>query len=332
MGGTPAVPASHLIGLGKIGRPARNERRRREVLLCQLLMPTAKRKELDLSAFPPGSVSEFSTLICLACTFDIFTAQLGLAPRTAYSEIRKYSPTVAELTASKAVPPFFDSEETRPHCPYCNAAKRWHARFDTFCIEGGKTTDAARRQLIKSLPKKDNQVEVIEVKSDKRTVFFDWLDTLLGNLDLDDESWLLETARAYLARLDPKTDWAEVFSGVRTIRRSQRLETGWERGGSRLFLSPAVYSEVVIVQYLVSRSHVHGGRTLDGRLTLQDLIRRLRYGGYLEAKEIAPGDQFEIFEQLIEKLAGGSGNVKRYYIVDRRDFLEKVKTVYAHYS
>ena len=313
-------------------RPARNERRRRELVVYLLPMPTAKKKPLDLSHFPPGSVTEFSTLVCLACTFDIFTTQLGRAPRTAYSEIRKYSPTVAELTASKAVPPFFDSEETRPHCPYCNAAKRWHARFDTFCIEGGKTTDAARRQLIKSLPKKDNQVEVIEVKSDKRTVFFDWLDTLLGNLDLDDETWLLETARAYLARLEPKTDWEEVFSGLRTIRRSQRLETGWEKDGSRLFLAPAVYSEVVIIQYLVSRSHVHGGRTLDGRLTLQDLIRRLRYGGYLEAKEIAAGDQFEILEQLMEKLAGGLGKVKLYYIVDRRDFLEKVKSVYARYS
>ncbi|MGH9871339.1 MAG: hypothetical protein ACRD9S_02600 [Pyrinomonadaceae bacterium] len=296
-------------------------------------MPAAKkRRELDLSAFPPGSLTEFTTLVCLACTFDIFTTQLGLAPRTAYSEIRKYSPTVAELTAAKAVPPFFDSEETRPHCPYCNAAKRWHARFDTIRIEGGKNTDAARRQLIKSLPKTDNQVEVIEVKSDKRTVFFAWLDTLLGNVDLDDDAWLLETARAYLARLEPKTDWAEIFAGLRAIRRSQRLDSGWEREGSRLFLAPAIYSEVVIIQYLVSRSHVHGGRTLDGRLTLQDLIRRLRYGGYLEAKEIMPGDQFEILEQLMEKLAGGSGNVKLYYIVDRRDFLEKVKTVYARYA
>ena len=295
-------------------------------------MPTAKKKPLDLSAFPPGSVTEYSTLVCLACTFDIFTNQLGLAPRTAYSEIKKYSPTVAELTAPKALPPFFDSEEKHPHCPYCQAAKRWHARFDTTRIEGGKTTDAARRQLLKSLPKKDNQVEVIEVKSDKRTVFFDWLDTLRGKVDLDDETWLLETARAYLARLEPKTDWAEIFTGLRAIRRSQRLVAGWEKDGSRLFLAPDVHSEVVIVQYLVSRSHVHGGRTLEGRLTLQDLIRHLRYGGYLEAQEILPGDQFEILEQLLEKLSGGSGNVKLYYFVDRRDFLEKVKSVYARYA
>lgn len=296
-------------------------------------MASAKKKrELDLSAFPPGSVTEYSTLVCLACTFDIFTRQLGMAPRTAYSEIKKYSPTIAELTAPKAVRPFFDSEEKHPHCPHCNAAKRWHARLDTYRIEGGKATDPARRKMIKSLPKKDEQFQTIEIKSDKRTIFFDWLGTLGHNLDMDDDAWLMETTRAHLMRLEPKTDWTEVFAGLRAVRRSQRLPQGWEKEGARLFLAPVVYGEVLIVQYLVSRSHVHGGRTLEGRLTLQELIRRLRYSGYLDAKEISPGDQFEILEQLIEKLSGGGGKLTLYHIVDRRDFLEKVKSVYAHYA
>jgi hypothetical protein len=284
-----------------------------------------------LAGFPPGSVTEYSTLVCLACTFEIFTTQLGLAPRTAYSEIKKYSPTVAELTAPQATPPFFDSEEKNPHCPYCNAAKRWHARLDTFRIDGGKASDGARRKLIKGLPQKDSQYQVIEAKTDKRSVFFNWLDTLDQNLELD-EAWLLGTTRAYLARLEPKTDWAEVFDGLRAVRRSNRLSEGWERDGVRLFLAPAIYNEILIVQYLVSRSHVHGGRTLEGRLTLQDLIRRLRHGGYLDAKEISQGDQFEIFEKLIETLSGGAGNVTVYHIVDRTDFLEKVKSVYARYA
>lgn len=296
-------------------------------------MSTVKKKrELDLSAFPPGTVTEYSTLVCLACTFDIFTTQLGLAPRTAYSEIKKYAPTVAELTAPKASPPFFDSEEKNPHCPYCNAAKRWHARLDTFRIDGGKATDALRRKLVKSLPQKDDRFQVIESKSDKRTNFFDWLDTLDRHVDLDDNVWLIETTRAYLERLEPKVDWAEVFTALRSVRRSQRLKEGWEKDGSRLFLAPSVYNEALIVQYLVSRSHVHGGRTFEGRLTLQDLIRRLRYGGYLDAKGISQTDQFEIFEALIETLAGGAGNVKLYHIVDRSDFLEKVKSVYARYA
>ncbi len=116
------------------------------------------------------------------------------------------------------------------------------------------------------------------------------------------------------------------------VRRSQRLPEGWEKEGSRLFLSPLIYSDALLVQYLLSRSHVHGGRTLEGRLTLQELIRRLRYNGYLQANEISSGDQFEILDQLIEKLSGGATKVKLYYIVDRRDFLEKVKSVYARYA
>jgi hypothetical protein len=293
---------------------------------------STKKRDLDFSEFPPGSVTEFSTLVCLACTFDIFTAQLDLAPRTAYSEIRKYTPTIAELTAPQAARPFFDSEEKNPHCPYCNAAKRWHARIETFSIEGGKATDALRRQLVKRLPQKDNQFQVIETKTDKRTIFFDWLDTLDRHLDLEDDAWLLETTRAYLGRLEPKTDWADVFSGLRTIRRSQRLDHGWEKEGARLFLAPTIYSEALIIQYLVSRSHIHGGRTFEGRLTLQELIRRLRYSGYLNAIGITQGDQFEVLEQMIEKLSGGSGNAKLYHVVDRREFLEKVKSVYAKYA
>jgi len=295
-------------------------------------MPTAKKKPLDLSAFPPGSVTEYSTLVCLACTFEIFTTQLGLAPRTAYSEIKKYTPTIAELTAPQALPPFFDSEERHPHCPYCKAAKRWHARFDTTRIEGEKANDAARRKLIKTLPPKDGQFQIIEVKSDKRAAFFEWLATLNHNLELDDDDWLLESTRAWLGRREPKTDWPVIFEGVASIRRSQRIAEGWERDGRRLFLAPLLYSEVLVVQYLVSRSHVQGGRTLEGRLTLQELLRRLRYGGYLEQQGIAAGDQFEILEQVIEKLSGGPGKVKLYYLVDRRDFLEKVKSVYASYA
>jgi hypothetical protein len=293
---------------------------------------TTKKRELDFSDFPPGTVTEYTTLVCLACIFDIFTKQLGLAPRTAYSEVKRHSPSVQELTAPQAMRPYFDSEEKNPHCPYCNAAKRWHARFDTYRIEGGKTTDAARRALLKKLPKAEDQFQVIETKSDRRTLLFEWLDTLGRNLDLEDDRWLIEATRAYLERTEPKTDWAEVFEGLRAVRRSQRLEEGWERDGDRLFLAPALYNDVLFVQYLVSRSHKYGGRTFEGRLTLMELVRRLRYSGHLDAQGITERDQFEVFEKMVEHLTGGEGAVKLYHVVDRRDFLEKVKTVYARYA
>jgi hypothetical protein len=355
-------------------------------------MATTPKRELNLKDFPPGTITEYTTLVCLACIFDIFTKQLGLAARTAFSEIKRYSPTIEELTSRQTMRPYFDSEEKHPHCPYCGKAKRWLARFDTYCIEGGKTTDAARRALIKKLPKADEQFLVIEKKSDSRAVFFEWLDTLGRNLDFNDDTWLGDATRMYLERREPKTNWEEIFDELRAVRRSSRLTEGWERDGARLFLAPSLYSEALLIQYLVSRSHAHGGLTLEGRLTLMELIRRLRYSGYLDQIGVTERDSGEVFERVIDQLAstqdwsrvrtptsrgsdrvaavkkkvriGSSSDrvvrsskssrksaksrknkatppepeeiitepVKLHYLIDRRDFLEKVKTVYASYA
>src|SRR5437660_4466273 len=352
-------------------------------------MPASKKqREIDLSEFPSGSVTEYTTLVCLACIFDIFTKQLGLAARTAFSEIKRHTPTAEELTSRSAMRPYFDSDEKNPHCPYCGSAKRWLARFDTYCVEGGKPTDAPRRALVKKLPKAGEQFVVLEKKSDSRAVFFEWLDTLGRSLDLEAESWLVEATQMYLERREPKTNWNEVFEGLRAVRRSSRLAEGWERDGDRLFLAPNLYSEALLIQYLVSRSHAHGGLTTDGRLTLMDLIRRLRYYGYLDRPAITEREPGEVFEKLIDHLAStqdwsrvravsdrvrgistGSGSgglgrrkkstkkatkksskahkgktaqpepetivteaVKLHYLIDRRDFLEKVKSVYASYA
>jgi len=288
-------------------------------------------KELDFTSFPPGTVTEYTTLVCLACIFDIFTKQIGLAPRSAYSEIKRYCPTVDELTSRTAVRPFFDSDEKHPRCPYCNAAKRWHARLDTYAIEGGKTTDAPRRKLVKSVEKKKDQFAVIEVKSDRRSAFFDWLDTLRISLDLNEQAWLLDATKAYLERKEPKQNWSEIFEGLQTVRPSSRLAEGGQRDSARLFLATPLYNECLLVQYLVSRSHEHGGRTLEGRLTLLELIRRMRNSGYLAAHSISTTDQFEIFEQLLDEVAG-SGQLKVYHLVDRREFIDRVKSVYASYA
>jgi hypothetical protein len=291
-----------------------------------------KKLELDFSDFPPGTVNAYTRLVCLACIFDLFTKQLGLAPRTAYSEIKRHAPTADDLTALEPHRPYFDSAEKHPRCPYCDAAKRWHARLDTFRIESGKSADAPRRALVKSLPKFEEQFTLIETRSTKRDIFFAWLDALGRQLDFTDDAWLIETARAMLERKEPKTDWSEIFPRVRAVRRSQRLAEGWEQEGTRLYLSPPLYADALLIQYLVSRSQAHGGITFEGRLTLVELVRRLRYSGQLEAQGITERDQFEVLEKLIEKLTGGTTPAKLYFLVDRRDFLDKVKTVYSHYA
>src|SRR5918911_2337291 len=133
----------------------------------------APRDVLDFGEFPKGSVTRQEVTLCLSCIFKLFTNQLGLAPRTAYNEIRRYAPTVGELTSREPQRPFFKpSEEKHPRCPYCEAPKRWHARLSVYRVEGGKASDAARRALVKRLPTKDEQFVVGEEKKTSKQLFF----------------------------------------------------------------------------------------------------------------------------------------------------------------
>lgn len=283
----------------------------------------------DFGAFPAGAVTKHSTTLCLGCIFRLFTQQLGLAPRTAHAEIRRYAPSVEELTAREPERPFFKpSAEKNSRCPYCDATRRWHARVDTYRVEGGKAADAARRALVKGLATRDEQFQVHEVKKLAREVFFEWLERLGQELDFeDDRAWMSAAARAYLERRAPKADWAAEFAGLGQVRRSRRLEEGWERERERLYLAPPLYNDVLLVQYLVSRSHRHGGRTFEGRLTLPELVRRMRFSGHLDAQGITDRDQFDVLEKLVEQLTGGDAPAKLHFIVDRRDLLDKVKDI-----
>jgi hypothetical protein len=289
------------------------------------------RDVLDFAEFPAGSVSRQDVKLCLACIFRLFTNQLGLAPRTAYDEIRRYSPTVEELTAREPQRPFFKTtDEKNAHCPYCDAARRWHAPVSVYRVEGVKAADSARRALVKILPTKDGRFQIDEQRKTSKQVFFEWLERLGQELDFADEgAWLRDAARGYLQRREPKTDWAAVFEGARAVRRSQRLAEGFERDGARLFLAPALCNDVLLVQYLVSRSQAHGGVTSEGRLTLFEFVRRLRHGGGLDAHGINERDHFEVLEQLVERLTGGDAPVKLHFITDRRALLERAKEVYS---
>jgi len=288
--------------------------------------------ELNLEHLPKGYLRHYRRSVCLACIFGIYTKQLKLTPRTAYSEAKRYEPTIAELTGSPPTRPFFPLEPGNPRCPYCASAKRSHATFDTWRVEGGSATDAARRALVKSLPKTGDPFQVLERKTTRREAFFGWLDGLGRKLDLDGDEWLMEVAREYLERREPSGKWAAVFRDIRGIRPSGRLENGWASEDGRLYLVPRVYNEILVAQYLVSRSHKHGGGTFQGRLTLLELVRRLRHVGYFRQAGILEEDPFELLEKLIDHLSGGEQPVKLHYIVDRRDFLAKLKSVYSRYG
>src|SRR5580698_829803 len=177
---------------------------------------------VDLSAFPPESVTWTERSLCVACVWQIFTRAMNLAPKTALSEIKRYTPSFDELTSAEAARPFFAAQDKQP-CPYCGSPAKWHARIETHRIESGKATDALRRSLVKSLPSSDGQFVVLEQKATQQHAFFEWLEKISANLDLNDPAWLRDVSLHYLSRKEPKVNWPVEFAGVHSIRRSRRL-------------------------------------------------------------------------------------------------------------
>ena len=281
---------------------------------------TPQALELDLAGFPAESVLTQRLGLCLACAMQVLTRHMGLSTDRARSEIRRYTPTLDELSAGAPARPYFAwpaAECPYDECPYCGAAPRWHARLGIVRIEGGKTTDVPRRALLKKIGESAN-FTVIEEKSTEREALYQWLAKTSASLDMESRGWLLEAARHWLGRRLPKEDWTAIFRQIRSVRRSRRLEEGFEAEAQTLYLAPVLFDEVLLIQYLLSRSHKAGGRTFEGRLTLLDLFHRLRGGGYLRRMGIAAGNPSEALEQLVEVL-GGEGRVKFHYIADRRD-------------
>ena len=280
---------------------------------------------LDLSKFPAESVTQMERGICLACVWEVFTRHLKLAPKTALVEIKRYTPSLDELNGSALARPYVPAQSSKEPCPYCAAASKWIARLPIYRIESGKATDALRRELVKSLSKKDDAFVVLEQKATQQHAFFEWLELISKQQDLDDPAWIREVSRHYLSRVAPKVDWLTEFNHAHSIRRSRKLEEGWEVDNGRLFLAPMLFDELLLVQYLVSRSHLAGGLTFEGRYTLPELFHRLRNSGYLRGVGVQANNPGDALEQLLTHLSGGEASLRFYYIIDRRELLEGAK-------
>src|SRR5216684_3287877 len=148
----------------KAARPARPKKSPSRKRTSATPKSANKIQPLDLSAFPPESITVLEKWICLACVSDVFTRHLDLAPRTAHLEIKRYTPSIPELYAETTARPWFDHHTAQEPCPYCGSAPTWHTRIFVYRIESGKATDALRRDLVKSLPQSDNQFAVLEEK------------------------------------------------------------------------------------------------------------------------------------------------------------------------
>ncbi|MEW6212444.1 MAG: hypothetical protein AB1631_29230 [Acidobacteriota bacterium] len=286
-----------------------------------------KKIEITFDSLPSSALSTATLTICLKCAFDFFTKQLGIAPRTAYIELKKHTPEETDFSgASTARPHFFEDEKTR--CPYCNAARVWFARFRATRIDSYPSFEKERKKLWTALKRQPNRFVLSNPERTGMQIFSEWLERLNRKTDFASEDWMLQIAIEEVKRAEPSQVWDEIMlEGINRVQLSRHIEGSWHYEDHRLFVSSALYGDILIIQHLLSRSHQHGGTTFEGRLTLQELMGRLRKIGYHEAKGLEAREHYEAFEQAVTKLVA-SGPTAVYYAVDRSDYLEKLKTIY----
>jgi hypothetical protein len=287
-----------------------------------------KKPEISFDSIPNSAISETNLKICLKCAFDVFTRQLKLTPRTAYSELKKHTPEDVDITGAATSRPHFFAEPNLDHCPYCNGSKRWFAEFHAVRIDAHSSFEKERKKLWATLRKQPERFALWNLERTKLQIFSEWLERLNRSLDFDNDQWLLDAAVSQIKRAAPSNDWNTILqNGVLRVQLSRQIEDSWRYEDGWLYVSPSLYGDVILVQQLLSRSHQHGGRTFEGRLTFQELIRRLRRIGYFDAKGIDAEDLSDSFEQAIAGLVD-SGPSAVYYAVDRKHYLDKLKSIY----
>jgi hypothetical protein len=287
-----------------------------------------KKSEISFDSIPGSAVSETTLKICLKCAFDFFLKQLKASPRTAYTELRKHVPEEADFTGAATARPHFFDDTGLSHCPYCNASKRWFAEFRARRIDAHPSFEKNRKKLWAALKKEPDRFTIWNPERTQMQIFSEWLERVKKDIDFANDRWLLEVAVSLVKRHAPSNDWDEILrGGVRRVQLSRQVEDSWRFENGWIYVSPSLYGDILMVQHLLSRSHLHGGLTFEGRLTLQELMKRLRRIGYFEAKGIEGSEPFEAFEQAIVGIVD-SGPSAVYYAVDRSDYLEKLKSVY----
>jgi hypothetical protein len=287
-----------------------------------------KTPEISFETIPGSAISRTTLKICLKCAFDVFTKQLKLTPRTAYSELKKHIPEEVDITGAATSRPHFFDEPGLDHCPYCNGTKRWFAEFHSIRIDANPSFEKERKKLWAALRKQADRYALWTPERTQMQIFSEWLERLNRSVSFDDDRWLLEAAISHIKRSAPSNDWDTLLSsGVGRVQLSRQMGDDWRYEDGWLYVSPSLYGDVIMVQHVISRSHQHGGRTFEGRLTFQELIRRLRRIGYFDAKGINTNDPYEAFEQAIARLVD-SGPSAVYYAVDRKDYLDKLRSVY----
>ena len=124
--------------------------------------------------------------VCAKCGFDLLTRQMGLATRTAYTEMRKFVPALSAFRANPPRPGFLSNEKA-PVCPYCGAPKRWITSIVALEFDAHSEIRKKTREFLAAAKKKTDEYFIAKDPRSPVQVFSDWLERASSSLNFEGE-------------------------------------------------------------------------------------------------------------------------------------------------
>jgi hypothetical protein len=287
---------------------------------------------INPSKIPKSATTETSLKICLKCAFDFFMNELNLSPGQTYSELLNHTPETTDFSgAATARPHFFDTKAFSA-CPFCNASKSWSAKFQSVRIYAHASFAEQRKKIWAKFEADAERFALYCPEQTRMEVFSAWLDELKQKVGFDNPFWWLETVTTSISFFKPSFDWDKIPGAeIHKVHFKSSLAEAWVYTDGILQISATVYGDALIVDHLIARSIANRKRAGERRLSLAELMTRLRRIGYLRIKGLALADDHQTFEQAVESLVASSP-LAVYYAVDRKEYLRRLKIIYKKYT
>ncbi|MBI3651546.1 MAG: hypothetical protein HY231_11065 [Acidobacteria bacterium] len=287
---------------------------------------------LNFANLPRSAITAKALTICLKCAFDFFLEELHLSSSETYAELQSHTPEAADFSGAATSRPHFHSTAHQTNCPYCHASKRWFAVFRAYQIYAHSAFEPFRASVWAKLERQGIRFALSSSTLSRQEIFFAWLEELKHRVGKQNPDWWQDTVTATISFFHPSREWDEISQSlIRRITVKGALASDWFYADGVLQLSPTLYGKALLVDHLIARALPNENRRRERRLSLPEFLKRLEDTGFFKSSSSASNDDQTNFEQAVAALVAYSP-LAVYYAVDRRDYLQRLNSIYKSYT
>ena len=278
----------------------------------------------SLRSIPRSACKRITVSICLKCTFEFFSDEIGLDPIACCEQLKEHTPEEEDITGAATTRPHFFSRASKDTCPYCKAPDTWIAPFKVLRVNIHNNFVKKFEKAISDLEEDPDRYIYWESNSGPEGAFDDLIQTMgrsAGMKEIERRTFMVLSAIAWLS---PSFKLDRIMNKpIRDIRLSNKTDS-WSYMDGILSLSPKVYGDAFILEYLATRKYAEPGARTSSRQSLSEFMADLKHAGYHSARDLDKRNDHNAFNKALESIMT-EGPKSVYYIVDREIYLRKLE-------